>query len=49
VKLSQEGTTINPEIIRYLNRLSSLLFIAARSEDLRDNSAVRLAKSSSGT
>jgi cob(I)alamin adenosyltransferase len=49
VKLSQEGRTINPEIIRYLNRLSSLLFIAARSEDLRDNSAVRLAKSSSGT
>jgi cob(I)alamin adenosyltransferase len=46
VKLSHEGTTVNPEIIRYLNRLSSLLFIAARSEDLRDNSAVRLAKSS---
>lgn len=41
-----ESMRLNPEILRYLNRLSSLLFIAARSEDLRDNAEVRLAKSS---
>lgn len=34
----------NPEIIRYLNRLSSLLFILARAEDLQDAGSVRLAK-----
>lgn len=28
-----EGSTFNPEIVRYLNRLSSLLFILARAED----------------
>jgi cob(I)alamin adenosyltransferase len=44
VGLDSGSASINGEIIRYLNRLSSLLFIAARSEDLRDNSAVRLAK-----
>ena len=46
VGLNGETGAINGEIIRYLNRLSSLLFIAARSEDLRDNDAVRLAKAS---
>lgn len=34
----------NPEIVRYLNRLSSLLFILARAEDLQDGGSVRLAK-----
>jgi cob(I)alamin adenosyltransferase len=34
----------NPEIIRYLNRLSSLLFILARAEDLQGRGEVRLAK-----
>lgn len=33
VALAEEGTPINAEIIRYLNRLSSLLFIIARAED----------------
>jgi len=33
VALVQGGTAINPEIIRYLNRLSTLLFILARAED----------------
>jgi cob(I)alamin adenosyltransferase len=37
---------ISPAILSYLNRLSSLLFIAARTEDLRDNTAVRVAKAS---
>lgn len=46
VFVNAESTAVNPEILRYLNRLSSLLFIAARSEDLRDNSVVRLAKTS---
>jgi cob(I)alamin adenosyltransferase len=45
VGLNAHQQSINPQILRYLNRLSSLLFIAARAEDLRDNSAVRLAKS----
>ena len=30
----QEVETINPEIIRYLNRLSDLLFVLARAENL---------------
>lgn len=33
VQLAQSGVGINPEIIRYLNRLSSLMFILARAED----------------
>jgi cob(I)alamin adenosyltransferase len=45
VGLPQEGEAVNPEILRYLNRLSSLLFMTARVEDLRDNTPVRLAKS----
>ena len=44
VALNSHGHPINSQILRYLNRLSSLLFIAARAEDLRDNGAVRLAK-----
>lgn len=33
VRLAEAGTTMNAEIIRYLNRLSTLLFILARAED----------------
>ena len=33
VKLYHDGLTTNPHIIRYLNRLSSLLFVMARHED----------------
>jgi cob(I)alamin adenosyltransferase len=45
VGLPSGGEAVNPEILRYLNRLSSLLFMTARVEDLRDNTTVRLAKS----
>lgn len=44
VTLANAATIGNPEIIRYLNRLSSLLFILARAEDLQDGGSVRLAK-----
>lgn len=44
VALAEEGAIGNPEIIRYLNRLSSLLFILARAEDLEERDEVRLAK-----
>lgn len=44
VTLSRTGTIANPEILRYLNRVSSLLFILARAEDLHDGEEVRLAK-----
>lgn len=33
VALIQSGTVINGEIVRYLNRLSTLMFILARAED----------------
>ena len=33
VHLAEAGTAINAEIIRYLNRLSTLMFILARAED----------------
>lgn len=33
VRLSHEGEVDNPEVLSYLNRLSSLLFILARFED----------------
>lgn len=33
VHLAEAGTSINAEIIRYLNRLSTLMFILARAED----------------
>lgn len=45
VTLEHAGGIGNPEIIRYLNRLSSLLFILARAEDLQERGEVRLAKS----
>lgn len=44
VALANAETIGNPEIIRYLNRLSSLLFILARAEDLHEGGSVRLAK-----
>jgi cob(I)alamin adenosyltransferase len=47
VMLEHAGGIGNPEIIRYLNRLSSLLFILARAEDLQERGEVRLAKGTS--
>lgn len=44
--LSRAGTIGNPEIPRYLNRVSSLLFILARAEDAGEGEDVRLAKES---
>ncbi|HEU0164936.1 MAG TPA: cob(I)yrinic acid a,c-diamide adenosyltransferase [Thermomicrobiales bacterium] len=44
VNLAQAGQISNPEILRYLNRLSSLLFILARAEDLHVTGEARLAK-----
>lgn len=44
VALSNAGGIGNPEIVRYLNRLSSLIFILARAEDLSERDEVRLAK-----
>jgi cob(I)alamin adenosyltransferase len=44
VALAHAEAIGNPEILRYLNRLSSLLFILARAEDLRATGTVRLAK-----
>jgi cob(I)alamin adenosyltransferase len=38
------GSIVNPQIIRYLNRLSTLLFILARAEDVRVHGDVRIAK-----
>lgn len=46
VALGEGGHIENPEILRYLNRLSSLLFILARFEDREAGRDVRLAKSS---
>lgn len=44
VPLVREGTVGNGEIVRYLNRLSSLLFMLARAEDLDATGRVVLAK-----
>ena len=33
VKLMHDGLATNPQIVRYINRLSSLLFVMARYED----------------
>ena len=44
VALANADAIGNPEILRYLNRLSSLLFILARAEDLQATGHVRLAK-----
>ena len=44
VALAHAEQVRNPEILRYLNRLSSLLFILARAEDVQATGTVRLAK-----
>ncbi|NDJ53652.1 MAG: cob(I)yrinic acid a,c-diamide adenosyltransferase [Chloroflexi bacterium] len=45
VKLDDDGTISNPELGRYMNRLSSLCFVLARYEDaLSGQSKVTLAK-----
>jgi cob(I)alamin adenosyltransferase len=44
VALAHEGHLQNPEIIRYLNRLSSLLFMAARAEDQESGRTPKRAK-----
>ncbi len=44
VKLAHEGDLENMEIVRYLNRLSSLLFALARYEEQRVNEKSTLAK-----
>ena len=33
VELQELGLLVNPEVLRYLNRLSDLLFMLARYED----------------
>ncbi len=44
VALHREGVVGNAEIVRYLNRLSSLLFMLARAEELQDTGRVEIAK-----
>lgn len=44
VALGDESAVNNPDILRYLNRLSSLLFILARAEDVKERDGPRLAK-----
>jgi cob(I)alamin adenosyltransferase len=44
VAVAAEGQIENEQILRYLNRLSSLLFILARFEDREAGAALRLAK-----
>lgn len=44
VTLTHQRTVGNPEIVRYLNRLSSLLFMLARAEDLHATGHLELAK-----
>lgn len=44
VALARAEVIGNDEIVRYLNRVSSLLFMLARAEDLRDAGSVVLAK-----
>lgn len=46
VTLTRAGIVGNTEIVRYLNRLSSLLFMVARAEDLRESGHIELAKDS---
>ena len=46
VALTHAGQEVNPTILGYLNRLSSLLFIAARVEDRAAGSDVKRAKAS---
>lgn len=44
VALTRQGVIGNPEIVRYLNRLSSLLFMLARAEDLHATGHLELAE-----
>lgn len=44
VGLGRSGERMNPEILRYLNRLSTLVFIIARAEDLSERDGPSLAK-----
>jgi cob(I)alamin adenosyltransferase len=44
VPLVRAETVGNEEIVRYLNRLSSLLFMLARAEDVRETGGVALAR-----
>lgn len=44
VALAAAAHAINPEVLRYLNRLSSLLFVLARAEDRAAGAAPRPAK-----
>ena len=44
VKLCDDGLCANGEIVRYLNRLSSLCFVLARLEDSRESQGITLAK-----
>jgi len=44
VALARAGVITNGEILRYLNRLSSLLFILARAEDLHQEARIRVAR-----
>lgn len=44
VALARAGVITNREILRYLNRLSSLLFILARAEDLHQTHHIALAR-----
>ncbi len=48
VALTRQDVIGNPEIVRYLNRLSSLLFMLARAEDLHATGHVELAKQTEG-
>jgi cob(I)alamin adenosyltransferase len=48
VALAHAGHAFTPAILGYLNRLSSLLFIAARTEDAAAGSGPRLAKGAEG-
>jgi cob(I)alamin adenosyltransferase len=45
VGLHSDDAPVNPAILHYLNRLSSLLFVAARVEDALQGGTIRLAKS----
>ncbi len=48
VRLRHAGAMSNGEIIRYLNRLSTLLFMLARAEDLQQTGGVVIAKQPAG-
>jgi len=47
VALSHAGHLDNPQVLRYLNRLSSLLFMLARAEDRASGAAITRANTTS--